>query len=84
MNGGLEHALEYLSQEDLRGAVAGFRYFKLDEVASLLEAAMACDGDESRLEVLETRYGELISSDDVLVTAFEKLYVSSPNAFAPI
>jgi len=83
MNGGLEHALEYLSHEDLHGAVAGFRYFNLDKVASLLEAAMACDGDESRLDVLEARYGDLVPSDNVLVTAFEELYTSSPSAFAP-
>jgi len=84
MNGGLEHALEYLSCEDIRGAVAGFRYFNLNEVASLLEAAMACDGDESRLDVLEARYGDLIPSDNVLVTAFEESYTLSPSAFAPI
>lgn len=82
--GGLRHAVAFLSTEEFYAGITGFRYFGLDEIASVLEAAKLCGSDVSALELLELRYNELVPNDDVLTAAFEATYKDSPNAFTPI
>jgi len=82
-NGGLGHAVAFLSSDDFHAAIAGFQYFGLDEVASLLEAAKLCGSDESALELLGARYHDLVPSDAILSSALETIYRASPSAFAP-
>lgn len=84
MIGGLGHAVAFLSTEEFYAGITGYRYFGLDEVASVLEAAKLCGSDVFALELLEVRYNELIPSDDILTAAFEAVYQDSPNAFTPI
>jgi len=83
INGGLGHAVAFLSTQDFHAGIEGYRYFGLDEVASVLEAAKLCGSDESTLDLLEARYNDLVPSDDILATALETVYMASPNAFAP-
>jgi len=84
MNGGIEHAFEVLSTAEFDAAVAGFRYFDLAEVASVLTATRFARHDESRLDELQKRYDILVPADAVLVAAFEDRYRASPEGFAPI
>ena len=84
MIGGLGHAVAFLSTEEFYAGVAGYRYFDLEEAASVLEAAKLCGSDVSALELLELRYNELIPSDDILTAAFEAVYKDSPNVFTPV
>lgn len=83
MIGGLGHAVALLSTEDFYAGIAGFRYFGLDEVVSVLEAAKLCGSDESAIQLLEVRYNELIASDDILTNAFEAVYLAHRSDFAP-
>jgi len=84
MIGGLGHAVAFLTTEEYYAGVTGYRYFGLEEIASVLEAAKLCGSDVSALELLELRYNELVPSDDILTAAFEAVYKDSPNAFTPI
>lgn len=80
MTGGVEHALESLSPEEMEAAIAGYRYFALAEVARLLEDAALQKMD---LEDADQRYDQLVPDDGVLVEQFQVIYARSGNAFAP-
>ncbi|HKO45883.1 MAG TPA: hypothetical protein VJU84_21580 [Pyrinomonadaceae bacterium] len=82
MNGGIGHALEVLSSDELAAAVRGYRFFGLDVVASLLEHSV--NATEQEVNQADARYGALIPSDQALVDHFEVLYGESPHAFASI
>jgi len=83
VTGGLRHAAAFLSTEEFYAGVAGYRYFGLDELVALLEAAKLCGTDESTLELLDERYRELVPGDEVLVSAFEAHYRNLSGDFAP-
>jgi hypothetical protein len=84
MNGGIEHAFEILSPAEFDAAIAGFRYFDLAEIASLLAATRSARHNESQLDELQKRYDALVPTDAVLTAAFETRYRASPGDFAPI
>ncbi len=71
MNGGVFHALEVVSEAELRASCAGFGYFGFAEVADLLEAAC----DEEWTDESEGRfngaYGKLLD-DGAIVDSFVK------------
>jgi hypothetical protein len=82
MNGGLGHALEALSENELAAAARGYRFFGLDIVASLIENSI--DAPEDEVDQADVRYGALIPSDQTLVDRFEAHYDASPHDFALI
>ena len=82
MNGGVGHALEALSSDELAAAVKGYRFFGLNVVAALLEHSV--NGTEDEVDQADAHYGALIPSDQTLVDRFEALYGASPQVFAPI
>jgi hypothetical protein len=89
MNGGVLHALEFLSANELQAAIRGYRYYGLSEVADFLPKAahLANTAAESELDNLEGRlnseyYGH-VPRDDVLVKRFEEHLSAHPEAFAP-
>ena len=88
MNGGILHALEYTQPEELAAAVAGYRYFGLDEVAEFIAEAKSVPegaGDLDRWEgELDRRYGAFIPRDSVLVERFEFAFRYNPSQFAPL
>lgn len=45
MNGGVFHALDCLSREELAAGVAGYRFFGFDELAALIQSSPSA-GDE--------------------------------------
>jgi hypothetical protein len=82
MNGGVGHALEALSSDELAAAARGYRFFGLDVVALLIEHSVNATEDE--VDEADARYGALIPSDQTLVDRFEALYAASPHTFASI
>jgi hypothetical protein len=88
MNGGLLHAVECMTAEELSDGEAGYRFFKLDGVASLLSRARrifeAEDDLGSHEQKLDGEYAHMIPSDSSLVDRFEERLKSSPSDFAPL
>jgi hypothetical protein len=83
VNGGVEHALEVLSVEEVRAAIAGFDFFGLAEVSRLLAAALD-QGLGDAPEEADSRYGHLVQNDDVIVERFQTVFRSSPEKFSPL
>ena len=88
MNGGVLHAVELMTADELSDAQAGYRYFGLDDIALLLSRARqifeAGDDLGSHERPLDRQYAQLIPSDDSLVERFETRLKSSPADFAPL
>jgi hypothetical protein len=88
MNGGVLHAVECLSAEELTDAQAGYRYFGLAEIASLVARARKLfetgDDLERHERQLDGHYADLIPSDSSLVECFEKQLQANPSDFAPL
>ena len=87
MNGGVLHAIECMSAQELSDAEAGYRYYGLDEVASLLlraRAVFTTDDLGDHEQQLDGEYAHLIRSDDYLVERFEKRLKCCPLDFAPL
>ena len=89
MNGGVLHALESLSRNELIAALHGYRYFGLDSAARALEYLSEQVGDDldddalDRFEVeADERYTSVVRDDNALIRAFEARYSESPNDFA--
>ncbi len=79
MNGGVHHALEMLSPDEVQAAAAGFRMFSLGAVAELLETAMGLDE-----KTADRRYWDVVPDDGVINERFSAIFRSSPDAFAPL
>ena len=88
MNGGVLHAVECLTGGELSDAEAGFRFYGLDGVASLLARARGvfetADDLGSHEQQLDGEYAQMIPSDGSLVERFEKRLRSNPSDFAPL
>ena len=88
MNGGVLHAVECLTAEELTDAEAGYRYVVLGEVASLLSRARKLfetgEDLERHQQQLDREYADLIPSDSSLVECFEKRLQANPSDFAPL
>jgi hypothetical protein len=85
MNGGVHHALDFLSEAEVEAAISGYEYF---EVASALTAIQTVlndsslrdwnDSNESKANML---YYDVIPDDAVLVAAFNRRFAMSPGDF---
>lgn len=88
MNGGVLHAVECLTAEKRSAAMAGFRFYGLDGVASLLSRARAIfeigDDLESHEQQLDREYETMIPSDSSLAERFEQRLKTNPWDFAPL
>jgi hypothetical protein len=88
MNGGVLHAVELMSAEELSHAGAGYQYFGFGEASSLLSRAQAIfeagDDLESHEQGLNGEYAQIVPSDSSLVERFEKRLKASPSDFAPL
>jgi hypothetical protein len=79
MNGGLGHAYDVLSDDELAAAMRGFRFFGLNELASFIEEAAHLSEDEQ--EAMSWKYYKY---DRKIADSFEVYYRSNPEAFAPL
>jgi hypothetical protein len=88
MNGGVLHAVECLGPGELSDAEAGYRFYGLDAVASLLSRARSIleAGGElgSHEPLLDREYAAQIPSDSSLFERFEQRLKSSPSEHAPL
>lgn len=89
-NDGVLNAVEIYSESagEMTAAIAGFLYFGLPEVVSLLAEAMelflAGDELEEHEATLDKRYWALIPNGSALTARFEAVLRSNPSAFAPL
>jgi hypothetical protein len=88
MNGGVHHAIECLSPNELADAIEGFAYFGFDEMTTWLTAASSDSilrqwTDDTEIAALN-RYAELIPDDDFLATRFDVVYNERTSEFAPL
>jgi hypothetical protein len=77
-----------MTAEEQSDAEAGYRYFGLDDVASLLARARGifevADDLGNHEQQLDGEYARLIPSDSSLVERFQKRLMSDPSDFAPL
>ena len=81
MNGGVEHAVEVLTPNEVAAAVLGFRYFEFVDVAELLQSVAS---GKLSAEDLDQRYWDLIPNDEAIAQKFKTRFRLSPHAFAPL
>ena len=86
MNGGIHHALDMLSAEEIDAAIAGFEYFDVQPALSAINAVLTnpslrewTDANEVEANAL---YYTHVPDDELLVTAFDRRYLESPEDFA--
>jgi len=88
MNGGVLHAVECVSLQELADAKSGYRFFGFDDVAAMFEDAgllAAADGDRASIEAdLDKRYFALVPDDSALFERFAAHLRHSPSEFAPL
>ena len=88
MNGGVLHAVELLTSDELAAAKNGYRYFGLSDVADLLTYAEtlfdAVENMGEQERQLDAKYATFIPDDSSLVKRFEEQFVANPSAFAPM
>lgn len=85
MNGGIHHAFEVLSKNEVASGIMGFRYFRLKAVADFLSSIRddpnKSEWTEANELAVDRGYFELIRDDDALVDAFSTLYRERPDDF---
>ena len=81
MNGGVEHAIQSLSSEELLSAISGFNYFGLPAAAQAISSP-STSTDEA-LDAADRDYWRAVPSDDTLLHAFRLHLLSNPEAYAP-
>ena len=87
MNGGVLHATECLSSDQLNQAKNGYRYFGYELISDLLveaEEAARNSQDLDDLDVdFDARYAARIPDDETLVRSFENHLGANDQAYAP-
>lgn len=84
MNGGVLHCIELLSEEELREAIVGYRYFGVEVNPVFLRATSARAEEFDDFETrLDEQYAQ-IADDGRLMAAFQAHYSDHPEAYAPI
>jgi hypothetical protein len=93
MNGGVVHAVEGLTADELARAIEGYRFFGLDEVADLVAhvARQASDVDPDDVDAAERlelesneRFYALVRDDEAVAEAFRAHFHEHPEAYAPV
>ena len=82
MNGGVEHAVEALTQSGLQDAVAAFRFFDLNDAAGLLELASTVRAFDQTVH--DEQYARIIPDDSLLFDRFVAKLEQFPVLFAPV
>ena len=87
MNGGVLHAVELLSSEELARARDGYAFFGLSNIADLFLRALVALEEGRDLGALESRFDQeyegYIPDDSALFSRFESHFRSNPGDFAP-
>ena len=82
MNGGVEHAIDCMSSDELSDSIAGFKYFGFFAAADLLSLPLSnmVDSEES----LNSAYWQAVPDDSALAHAFHLKLLATPNGFSAI
>ena len=87
MNGGVMHAIELMTRDELESGIAGYRFYDFPSISDLLirarqllESESLTDSDE---QMLDADYLRFIPTDEALVYRFEKHYEANPNDYSP-
>lgn len=88
MNGGVHHALESIGPDALDGAIEGYSFFGLNDVAAFFRAA---DSDpvlsvwtEDTETTANQRYAAMVPSDSSLFERFGEVFRAHGDLFAPV
>ncbi len=88
MNGGVLHAVELLTPEELSAAQDGYRFYGFGEVANLLASAKILFDADDNLERHESRldseYQAYVPDDSSLGQRFEERFAANPSDFSPL
>lgn len=88
MNGGVLHAVEVLTREEVCDAQSGYRFFGLDEIASLLSRARTIYDANEDLGLHEAQlnreYAEIVPDDTFLQERFKEHLRANPSDYAPL
>lgn len=88
MNGGVLHAIECLTEDELDAANTGYCYYGFETVAELLRVAAVDLSNEEALDhierLLDEKYASLIPSDEVISSRFESDLEANPSNYAPL
>ncbi len=88
MNGGVLHAIDCFSSEELEKIKHSYAYFGIFAVVELINAAQALvragDDHEELGDELDQKYSVEIPDDAMLSRAFEAHYKRSPASYAPL
>lgn len=94
INGGLLHSVDVHSADETGQAVAGFRYFGLEDAAEVvdwvahqsvrIDRMAALDAAERLEREADQRYAAAVPDDSTLAARFEQVFRERPEAFAPI
>jgi hypothetical protein len=82
MNGGVFHALGVLSEYERSAACAGFRYYGLDDIAAVIEAAAAEDRTDESGARVDREYGDL-DVEAILDARFRADFAARRDHYAP-
>ena len=82
MNGGVEHAIECMSRDELADSIAGFKYFGFLAAANALSQPPSNMEDSE--ELLNSTYWQAVPDDSALVLAFHVKLLATPDAFSAI
>lgn len=81
MSGGVAHAHEVLSPEELTEAISGFNYFAVPAAAHVL--ALPSPDTDKPSEMADHAYWPAVPSNATLPDAFRIKLLSHPEVFAP-
>jgi hypothetical protein len=88
MNGGVLHAVECLTANELSDAEMGYRFYGLGGVDSLLSRARrifeSAEDLESHEQQLDRQYADMIPTDTSIVARFKERLESNPWDFSPL
>lgn len=86
MNGGVLHALEVLTPDQVRRAASGLEYLGLAQASRVLLETLEASirfGDSEELEVQSNeRYWAVVPDDSTLAARFEQVFAERPEDFA--
>lgn len=87
MNGGILHAVECLSDEQLINAIHGYQYFNLNLVSDLIKEAITYRFSENQDAVelkFNSSYASTVEDDACLVSRFEHDFKSNRSSYSDI
>lgn len=87
-NGGLSHACDVLTDQELTAAEAGYRYLQMPAVAEMIVEARALSGEnpdhDEPFDRLEAGFFDLIDHGKVTDRQFETMLRERRDDFAPV